>query len=300
MGIFGALKTVSRFPVQIAALRLMHVLALACCAMLVPTSSFAQSDGEKVLPEFRQVSAQDVSASLRKVRSIRFAVDELFPPFAFRDANGALTGFFPLLIDALCRDLKINCSFVTRDGEQMEGALTGNQADAAVYLSETDGLDLVKLDFTRPFLRPFARFATRTASPIEKVDVRTLAGKRIGVREGTSHAAYIEKYYSRSLMVPFATYGELYEAVRTAKVDIVFDDAFRLMFWLQGSNSSQCCHFVGKGFMDRRSFSQAFSFAVRREDTDMRKVLDHGLDRLQSSGTINRLYARFFPQSPYD
>ena len=291
-------RTSSRFLAQFGAFA--WVLALTLCMMSLPTSLHAQPSLEKLLPEFRQVSGQDILPSLRKIRSIRFAVDEQFPPFAYRDAKGALTGFFPQLIDAICVDLKISCSFVTRDSDQMQGSLTGNQADAAVYLSDHDVLDLVKLDFTRPFLRPFARFATRTASPITGVDIRTLAGKRIGVREGTSHAAYIEKYYGRSLMVPFGSYGELYEALRTASVDVVFDDAFRLMFWFHGTNSSQCCHFIGKGFVDGKSFSQAFSFAVRREDAHIRKVLDHGLDRLQTSGALNHLYSRFFPQSPYE
>jgi len=259
------------------------------------TSALAEDE----LPEFRQVADIDVTTSLRKVRRVRFAVDTNFPPFAFRDNAGALTGFIPLFVDGMCSDMNIKCEFVVLDTASMEGALTGKQADVGVYMTGRDELDFEKLEFTRPFLRPFGRFATRTSSPIRNTNVRTLAGKRVGVREGTTHASFIRQHYSRSLLVSFPSHEELYEAARTGKVDIVFDDAFRLMFWLQGSLSRKCCHFVGRGFIDRSRFSQPISLVVRREDNDLRKVLDYGLDRLQSSGNFARVYNRFFPQSPY-
>ena len=251
------------------------------------------------LPQFRQVAKTDVTTSLRKVRRVRFAVDTQFPPFAFRDSAGALTGLLPLSVDTMCADLKIKCEFVIHDTLTMEAALTGNEADVAVSMLARDEQDFEKLEFTRPFLRPFGRFAARTSSPIKKTDVRTLAGKRIGVREGTSHASFIRQYFNRSLLVSFPSHEELHEAARTGKIDIVFDDAFRLMFWLQGSLSRQCCHFVGQGYMDRSRFSKPLSMMVRREDNDLRKVLDYGLDRLQSSGRFALIYNRFFPQSPY-
>ncbi|MEM7634132.1 MAG: transporter substrate-binding domain-containing protein [Pseudomonadota bacterium] len=251
------------------------------------------------LPMFRQVAKGDVTTSLRKVRRVRFAVDTQFPPFAFRDTAGALTGFLPLSVDAMCADLKIKCEFVIHDTVNMEGALTANEADVAVYMKGRDELDFEKLEFTRPFLRPFGRFAARTSSPIRKTDVRTLAGKRIGVRAGTTHASFIKQYFNRSLLVTYSNHEALYEAARTGKVDIVFDDAFRLMFWLQGTISRQCCHFVGRGYLDPSRFSKPLSMVVRREDNDLRKVLDYGLDRLQTSGRFALIYNRFFPQSPY-
>ena len=269
------------------------LLGVAGAAMATPALAADE------LPQFRQIADIDVTTSLRKVRRVRFAVDTKFPPFAFRDNAGALTGFIPLFVDTMCSDLNIKCEFVIQDTAEMEGALTGKQADVGVYMTGRDELDFEKLEFTRPFLRPFGRFATRTSSPIRKADVRILAGKRIGVREATTHASFVRQHFRRSLLVSFPSYEELYEAARTGKVDVVFDDAFRLMFWLQGSLSRQCCHFVGHGFVDRSRFSQPLSMVVRREDNDLRKVLDYGLDRLQSSGKFAKVYNRFFPQSPY-
>lgn len=278
---------------------LSYIKIAAFAGLIGVTGSAAPALAADELPLFRQVAKVDVTTSLRKVRRIRFAVDTQFPPFAFRDTAGALTGFLPLAVDAMCIDLKIKCEFVIHDTVNMEGALTANEADVAVYMKARDELDFEKLEFTRPFLRPFGRFATRTSSPIRKTDVRILAGKRIGVREGTTHASFIKQYFNRSLLVSYTNHEDLYEAARTGKIDIVFDDAFRLMFWLQGTISRQCCHFVGRGYVDKSRFSKPLSMVVRREDNDLRKVLDYGLDRLQSSGRFALIYNRFFPESPY-
>ena len=278
---------------------LSYIRIAAFAGLIGVTGSAVPASAADELPLFRQVAKADVTTSLRKVRRVRFVVDTNFPPFAFRDNVGALSGFLPLLVDTMCADLKIKCEFVIHDTVNMEGALTAKEADVAVYMKERDKLDFQKLEFTRPFLRPFGRFATRTSSPIRKTDVRTLAGKRIGVREGTTHAGFIKRYFNRSLLVSFTSHEQLYEAARTGKIDIVFDDAFRLMFWLQGTLSRQCCHFVGRGYVDRSRFSKPLSMVVRREDNDLRKVLDYGLDRMQSTGRFALIYDRFFPQSPY-
>jgi polar amino acid transport system substrate-binding protein len=84
--------------------------------------------------------------------------------------------------------------------------------------------------------------------------------------------------------------AELYDALRLARVDAIFEDSFRLMFWLQGTNSQDCCQFLGRGYGVGTGISQALSLMTRKQDGDVRKVLDHGLDRLQTSGQFARVY----------
>ena len=275
-----------------------HICALAMMltAALLPVSSQAQ---QAAVPEFRNVSKLDVSASQRKVRSIRFAVDETMPPFAYRNADGALTGFVPILLDAMCRDLKLACEFLTRPRDQAVASLDAGEVDAVLSMASPDNADLSRYDFTRPFLRSFSRFATRTASPIGSTAQRDLAGKRVGVRAGTRQQQFLEGYYPRSAIVTFESDEELYDALRLARIDALFGDSFRLMFWLSGQSSMDCCQFLGNGYGPGTGMSQALSFMLRKPDADIRKVIDHGLDRLQSSGNFASVYVRFFPDSPY-
>jgi polar amino acid transport system substrate-binding protein len=251
------------------------------------------------VPEFRHVSRADVSASLRQVRSIRFALKEASPPFAYRNASGELTGLLPLVLNGVCADLKVNCEFFTQTAGDLEALLQDGQADAIVAFSVPDaGSHLDRFDHTRPFLRSFSRFAARVGSPINDAGRRALAGKRIGVRTGTRQAQFLAQYYPRSAIVEFDDTAGMYEALRLAHVDAIFEDSFRLMFWLQGKDAKGCCTYLGGGFGIGTELSQAVSLQVRKADIDLRKVLDYGLDRMQSSGRFAAIYARFFPESP--
>jgi len=275
-----------------------HMFAVAFMLItgLQSGSSYAQ---QAAVPEFRHVSKADVSASLRKVRAIRFAVDETMPPFGYRNGDGALTGFVPILLDAMCRDLKMSCEFLTRPRGEALASLDAGEVDAVLSMTGPDNADLSRYDFTRPFLRSFSRFATRIASPIDGTTQRDLAGKRVGVRAGTRQQQFLERYYPRSAIVTFDSDEELYDALRLARIDALFGDAFRLMFWLRGQSSMNCCHFLGHGYGPGTGLSQSLSFMLRKPDSDTRKVIDHGLDRLQSSGRFSAIYVRFFPDSPY-
>ncbi len=275
-----------------------HICALAIL-LIAGLQSGSPHAQQAAVPEFRNVSRSDISASLRKVRGIRFAVDETMPPFAYRNADGALTGFVPILLDAMCRDLKLACEFLTRTRGEASASLDAGDVDAVVSMTGPDNTDLSRYDFTRPFLRSFSRFATRIASPIATTTQRDLAGKRVGVRAGTRQQQFLERYYPRSAIVAFESDEELYDALRFARIDALFGDAFRLMFWLQGQSSKDCCHFLGNGYGPGTGLSQSLSFMLRKPDADIRKVIDHGLDRLQSSGHFSAVYSRFFPDSPY-
>ena len=67
----------------------------------------------------------------------------------------------------------------------------------------------------------------RVGMPFETPDIRSLAGRRIGFVKGTAHQAFLEKYYERSALTPFATEAELFESLRTGKLDAVFTDSLR-------------------------------------------------------------------------
>lgn len=278
-----------------------YIARITCLAGLLLAMVWAvpATAQDSVVPEFRQISKVDVSSAMRRVRSVRFAIDETMPPFAYRNADGALTGFVPLLLNALCMDLKLRCEFIPRSRTQVIESLDKNEADAVLDLTGPDAADLSKHEFTRPFLRSFGRFAIRTGSPLEETSQRALAGKRIGVRAGTRQQQFIEQFYPRSAMIAFDSHQELYEALRTARIDLLFDDALRLMFWLQADTARDCCQFLGRGYGAGTGVSQSMSFAVRKQDGDLRKMLDYGLDRLQSSGRFAAIYGRFFPASPY-
>jgi polar amino acid transport system substrate-binding protein len=288
---------------------------LACMLMLAaagvqPFASFAQTPapspqqaspqgGDYPVPLFRHVDPGRPLPDLKAVESLRIAVDEDFPPFSYKERLGALNGFNVAIASAICEDLRLTCEFSARPWDDLMPALERGEVDAVIAGINVTEDAVETADFTGAYYRSLGRFAVRRQNPIVKADMRALAGKRIGVTRGTAHEAWINEYFSRSNIRPFASAEEALEALRSGVVDTYFGDALQIMFWLTGSASQDCCRFVSGGYNDPGYFSHGMAIAVKRGNTELRDVLDYGLDRLQSSGNFAQIFRRYFPMSPY-
>ncbi|MGE4246294.1 MAG: transporter substrate-binding domain-containing protein [Parvibaculaceae bacterium] len=279
------------------------VVALAAFAFLsFPANPSRAEDpqGAKAafaVPAFRQVDATERPPSAKEVGTVRFLADAEFPPFSYRDDQGTLTGFNVALADALCTELRLACEFIVKPWDEVEAALLKREGDAVLSGTRMTEAGLAKMSFTRPFLRTLGRFAVTAANESLTADPRGLAGKRVGVMAKSAHEVFLEENFGRSTIRPFDTEDAAREALKTGGIDALFDDGFRLMFWLASADAEDCCRFAQGSYLDPRTVSRPIAIGVRSEDQALRRVLDYGLDRLQSEGTFATVYRRFFPMS---
>jgi len=252
------------------------------------------------VPLFRHVDPGRPLPDLKAVESLRIAVDEDFPPFSYKEQTGALNGFNVAIANAICEDLRLTCEFSVRRWDDLMPALERGEVDAVIAGVNVTEQAVETADFTGAYYRSLGRFAVRKQNPIVKADMRSLAGKRVGVVRGSSHEAWINQYFPRSNIRSFGTLKEGLEALRAGVVDSFFGDVLQIMFWLTGSASEDCCRFVAGGYNDPNYFSRGMAIAVKRGNTELRDVLDYGLDRLQSSGRFAQIFRRYFPMSVVD
>lgn len=249
------------------------------------------------VPLFRHVEPNPPSLELQKVRRVRFLTDKSFPPFSYTNANGSLTGLNVAIADAICNDLRIRCEFVIKSYPELRPALDNDEGDAILSGVKMSEESFETLDFTRPYFRSLGRFAMLVESPIKQTDQRSLAGKRIGVRKGSAHEAFLKAHFSRSKILAEDGDAKLREALRTGAIDALFGDAVKLMFWTYSATSKGCCRLTEGAYHDQVYLNAPLSIAVKRGNRQLREILDHGLDRLQTSGQFTRIYRTFFPES---
>jgi polar amino acid transport system substrate-binding protein len=250
------------------------------------------------VPQFRHIDPTRSEPSVRDIALVRFVADDSFPPFSYRDGDGALTGLNVAVADAICRELKLKCEFVVKPWEEAVAAVEKGEADAMLSGLKMSPATLERFDFTAPFLRTVGRFAVRIQNQMPAPDVKSLAGKRIGVIAGSAHEAWVKAYYPRSLLKSYQTEEQAGEGLRTGAVDALFGDAYRLIFWVHGQGARHCCRLLPGAFVEPGYFSGGISIAVRRGNRRLLDALDYGLDRLQTSGEFARIYRKFFPEPP--
>jgi polar amino acid transport system substrate-binding protein len=251
------------------------------------------------VPLFRSVDTK--ATTPEPIRGpVRVLVDDGFPPFHYRDDNNRLVGLNIEIANAVCSELRMRCETRVAPFAELLPALARNEADVVVSALRLGPQALANAEPTRPFYRALGHFATTNGSPFTSASPQSLAGRRIGVRSGTAHEAWLKRYYTDSEIVPFAAEETAESALQKGNVDVVFDDAIKLIYWIKGEAARGCCKLLDGGYVDPAYFSQPLSLLVHRGRTDnLRDAIDWALDRLQTNGTFATLFRRYVPLDPW-
>jgi polar amino acid transport system substrate-binding protein len=294
--------SMTRLAAALGAVVMMLLVGVRPIAAQSATTAAAPAGGlaatQYSVPLFRYIDKARPTPDFKGIESLRIAVDENFPPFSFKETSGALNGFNVAVASALCEDMRLNCEFAPKQWDELLPALERGEVDAVMAGISVSEAAVETAEFTGAYYRSLGKFAVRKQNPIVTADVRSLAGKRLGVVKASAHAAWITRYYPRSNLRYFPTAPEALEALRTGQIDAYFGDMLQVMFWLTGEDSQQCCRFVSGVYVDPDYFSGGMAIAVKQGNSELRDMLDYGLDRLQVSGTFDKLFRQYFPLNP--
>ena len=155
-----------------------------------------------------------------------------------------------------------------------------------------------RLDFTDPYYRAPARFVSRRDAVMPEVRPEYLEGKKVGVIAGTSHEAYLKAMFTDAELKSYPNDDALRLALRRSEVDFIFGDAIALAFWINGTDSAECCAFSGGPFVESRYFGEGIGIAVRKGNDLLRQSLNWALFRLWEKGRYHRFVAAVFFDQP--
>jgi polar amino acid transport system substrate-binding protein len=257
-------------------------------------ATVAAAQTADMVPRFRHAESAP-AATTAPPASLRLLADADFPPFSYATGSGGAAGLSVDLALFACTELKISCSVELKPFHQLLPALLRNEGDVVISAMKVDDQLMANATMTRPYFWSFGRFAAKASSPLKASDVAALAGKRLGYVKGTAHGAWIEAYYADAELMPFNSEKEMLTALQVDKLDAVFGDNLRLLFWLKGNSADGCCKALGAPYVDRAYFSRNLAFVLRRGDEATRRALDQGLDRLQDKNVASEVMARYLP-----
>lgn len=241
--------------------------------------------------------ADSVSEPRRVV--IRFLTEGEFPPFNYYDDEGVLSGFNVDLARAICLEVGAACDIKVRAWEELLPALRRGEADAVIAAHHVTAVGLAEVDFSDPYFYTPGRFVGKAGDGRANMKPEDLDGDSIGVAKGTAHEAFVRAFYRDSRIVLFENQELAREALQQGKVDLIFDDAISLAFWLNGSLSRQCCEFKGSAFLEPKYFGDGLALALPRNDRQMKLLINDALKRVRQSGRFQEIVERYFPVRIY-
>jgi polar amino acid transport system substrate-binding protein len=219
----------------------------------------------QAVPGFWDPRRRPERPDLSRLTVIRFLTETDYPPFNFTGPDGNPAGFNVDLARALCDEIKVSCTIQMRRFETLIDALGSNRGDAIIASLAVTPQLRAKVDFTDPYYRAPARFVSRKDAVMAEV-----------------RPEYLERL-----------------ALRRGEVDFIFGDAISLAFWINGTDSGDCCAFSGGPFVESRYFGEGVGIGVRKGNDLLRQALNWAMFRVWEKGRYTDLWLHYFSVSPF-
>jgi polar amino acid transport system substrate-binding protein len=172
------------------------------------------------------------AATLEEIKakgSMTVATEDDYPPFEFVD-NGAPKGLDHELLAILKKDSPFA---IQQEIIQFQGLLAGvvsGRYDAAITAASITPERVQSLDFTMPIASGTYFYVKRKGDDSIK-SIKDLSGKRLGVQQGSSLAAYLpqfekmlkEKGAALGEVTQYASYPEAYQDLANGRLDYVLN-----------------------------------------------------------------------------
>lgn len=293
--------------------RLRLCLAFAALTILV-SGAHAQAPGNSVrtplaatpapaastsVPSFWDPKRRPEKPDTSRITLIRFVTEVDYPPFDYAGSDGNPAGLNVDLARLICDELKIPCTMQMRRFDTLVDSLNDNRSDAVIASIAVTPETRQKMDFSDPYYRPAGRFVARKEGLKGDAYPEQLEGKKIAVVQGTAHDEYARVNFTEADIRRYASVEAARNALKSGEADLLFTDAFASAFWLNGTDSANCCVFVGGPLLESRLFGEGIGIAVKRGNDTLRNAFNWALFRIWEKGKFAELWLRYFPVSPY-
>ena len=270
-------------------------LNILLLALVVGYANVTLASEALQFPLFRHFDKAAPTPQVKLPATLTLLVDEDFAPFSFKSADGKLAGASVQLALAACSELKVQCQLQSMPYASLQNALLDKHGDIIIGGPPASA----RFASTRPYYFSYAQFFVRNGSNFGGVDVKSLAGRRLGFVKGSGQEAFLKKNFDRATLVPFTAEEAMFETLRTGGLDLAFADSLHGAFWLKSQSSRGCCAPFGGAFVDKSTFTHGLVMLTRSSDAALREALDGALDRLQEKGLSAKAFATYLPSSPF-
>ena len=251
------------------------------------------------IPGFWDPRRRPERPDLSRITLIRFLTEIDYPPFNYVGSDGNPAGLNTDLARMICEELKIACTIQMRRFDTLLDSLDANRGDAVMASIAVTPETRKRVEFSDAYYRTPARFVARREIAMKEVRPELLEGKEVAVVAGSAHEAFLKALFTEADLRTYATPELAREALRRGEVDLLFGDGISLAFWLNGTESQNCCAFVGGPFTESRYFGEGVGIAVKRGNETLRRGFNWALFRLWEKGRFSDLWLRYFPISPF-
>jgi polar amino acid transport system substrate-binding protein len=215
---------------------------------------------------------------------------EPYPPFEWKEADGAWKGFEVDLYKAICKQINRDCVLVEIAWDGIIPALQTRKIDM-IFDSMTITDERKKtIDFSDPYYSTVPAFIGQKGEKIE-LTKDFMKGKSIGAQVSTTHAEYAQKTFGDVAEVrTYATQDEADADLAAGRIDYVVADKVALGAFL----ATDAAKDLGLLADVTSSGPVLIGAGIRKEDTELLASVNTAIATLVKNGEYDRLAKPYF------
>ncbi len=217
--------------------------------------------------------------------TLKVCSDIPYKPFDALEGD-TFTGFDGDLVNEIANglDLELEVQDSGFDGLQSGLALNSGQCDMAASAMTITPEREENLDFTDGYYDSEQSLLVPAGSDIASID--DLAGKRVGVQQGTTGKAYTEENAPADAeIVAFPSDAEMFNAIKAGQVDALLQDLPVNIVHAEDGDFE---------IVEKYDTGEQYGFAVKQDNTALRDAINEQLSALRADGTYDKVYDKYF------
>lgn len=247
----------------------MGVLAALFVLSLMPTVAFGEGTADRV----------------RATGVLRVGMEDVYPPFGFRDGDGALTGFDVDIAKEIARRLGVKVEFVPLEWTSLISALESDKVDVIIAQMSITAERKLRVDFTIPY--SFVRTVMVTRPGDDRfLQLSDLAGAKVGVLEETTFET-LARGVAGAVVSTYPRSDESIAALLTGVVDVIIEDQLVVSYFI---NQRELPLRIAPAILEEGRAG----IAVKKGNQDFVDALNRILREMIGDGTYRRIYEKWF------
>lgn len=226
-------------------------------------------------------------------RNLVIATEANYPPFNNTTPDGKIVGFDVDVINAVCAEIKANCTVIAQDWDGLLPGLLTQKYDAVIAGMSITPERLQQVDFSEPYFSNTIVWLAKNDGSFDPNNIKNLV---LGSQRATTGADYISQKYDGkdgNRVQLYDTYTNAYLDLKAGRNHAVMAEKVSANDWLAQNNKE--FGLVGEEIDNNDNLG----IAVRKGDA-LKAEFDQALATLKTNGKLAELEKASFGQASTD
>jgi octopine/nopaline transport system substrate-binding protein len=254
-------------------------------------------------------------AEAKEWKTVTIALEGAYEPWNFTNSDGTIGGFEPELAADICARAKLECKLIAQDWDGMIAGLNAGKFDIMMDAVSVTPERQQVIGFSIPYAATPAGFAVLKSGPLANLagtgttitlgtDIaeqrkatealrEALKGKTIGLQTATVYAKFVyDNFGDVATIREYKTSAEHDLDLAAGRVDAVFNDSTYFTSVMSKPENADMA--FGGPQIAGKIWGEGEALGLRKEDTDLKALLDPAIAAALADGTVKKLSEKYF------